>query len=308
MQAFFFAISGAYTPKQSSQVSGRVHEDSNSQANFMKPIKQIELSNGWPLFYRSQLNLKVLVREFLEDDIYGRNGVSVKDGDVILDVGANIGVFATWIGTKLNHGSIHCFEPIPETFEVLKKNTELQSHLKIGLHQVGISREPGKVEFKYNPNLAVGASMKGPMPEDRKNSHNFIVEELNLRNRLLGSVIRYSPRLCWWPLLECIRLSYRATKKVECRVTTISRFLDDNNISSVDLLKIDVEGAEEDVLEGIDNSHWPKIRQVVLESHFGIGQAERIQQQLMELGFQSTLEQVAQGIDHLHLVTGIRVD
>ncbi|KAG6015088.1 hypothetical protein E4U41_004708, partial [Claviceps citrina] len=33
----------------------------------------------------------------------------------------------------------------------------------------------------------------------------------------------------------------------------------------VDLLKIDVEGAEMDVLRGVDDEHWPLVRNVVLE-------------------------------------------
>ena len=35
----------------------------------------------------------------------------------------------------------------------------------------------------------------------------------------------------------------------------------------VDLLKIDVEGAELDVLRGIEAAHWPLIRQVTMEVH-----------------------------------------
>ena len=36
---------------------------------------------------------------------------------------------------------------------------------------------------------------------------------------------------------------------------------------SVDLLKVDVERAEKEVLEGILPSDWPKIRQVAMEVH-----------------------------------------
>jgi hypothetical protein len=35
----------------------------------------------------------------------------------------------------------------------------------------------------------------------------------------------------------------------------------------IDLVKIDVEGAEYDVLTGIDEADWPRIRQLVAEVH-----------------------------------------
>jgi methyltransferase FkbM-like protein len=37
--------------------------------------------------------------------------------------------------------------------------------------------------------------------------------------------------------------------------------------TSVDYLKIDVEGGELSVLAGIEDLHWPLIRQVAIEAH-----------------------------------------
>ncbi|KAG6001878.1 hypothetical protein E4U21_003755 [Claviceps maximensis] len=36
-------------------------------------------------------------------------------------------------------------------------------------------------------------------------------------------------------------------------------------LARVDLLKIDVEGAEMAVLQGLDDEHWPLVRNIVLE-------------------------------------------
>ncbi|CAN0151235.1 unnamed protein product, partial [Ectocarpus sp. 13 AM-2016] len=41
----------------------------------------------------------------------------------------------------------------------------------------------------------------------------------------------------------------------------------DLGVDKIDLLKIDVEGAELDVLLGIEQQDWPKIKQVVAEVH-----------------------------------------
>ena len=50
-----------------------------------------------------------------------------------------------------------------------------------------------------------------------------------------------------------------------CDVRTLSDVIDVENIDCVDLLKVDVEGSELRVLQGLEDRHWPLVRQVVLE-------------------------------------------
>ena len=48
----------------------------------------------------------------------------------------------------------------------------------------------------------------------------------------------------------------------DCRMCTVSDLIRDHALARIDLLKIDVEGAELDVLRGIAPEHWALIRQV----------------------------------------------
>jgi len=41
---------------------------------------------------------------------------------VILDIGANIGGFAIWASRRWPGSVVHCYEPVPSNFELLKKN------------------------------------------------------------------------------------------------------------------------------------------------------------------------------------------
>ena len=55
----------------------------------------------------------------------------------------------------------------------------------------------------------------------------------------------------------------------ECEVATLSHVLatclgPDEHVA---LLKVDVEGSEVDVLEGVEDADWPRLRQVVVETH-----------------------------------------
>ena len=50
-----------------------------------------------------------------------------------------------------------------------------------------------------------------------------------------------------------------------CEVQTLSNVIDVGSLQSVDLLKVDVEGSELRVLQGIEERHWPLVKQLVVE-------------------------------------------
>jgi FkbM family methyltransferase len=50
-------------------------------------------------------------------------------------------------------------------------------------------------------------------------------------------------------------------QEVMCAVTTLSQLMRARGLTSIDLLKVDVEGEELSVLHGIDEAHWPHIAQ-----------------------------------------------
>ncbi len=49
----------------------------------------------------------------------------------------------------------------------------------------------------------------------------------------------------------------------ECRMCTVSDLIRSHALDRINLLKIDVEGAELDVLRGIAPEHWAQIHQVL---------------------------------------------
>ena len=57
-----------------------------------------------------------------------------------------------------------------------------------------------------------------------------------------------------------------AAAEETCALTTLSGVIRKEQLRHIDLLKIDVEGAELDVLRGVDAEHWPRIRQVLSPS------------------------------------------
>ena len=42
---------------------------------------------------------------------------------VVIDLGANVGSFALWAANRWPASRIHCYEPLPESFQMLRENT-----------------------------------------------------------------------------------------------------------------------------------------------------------------------------------------
>lgn len=72
----------------------------------------------------------------------------IKEGDTVLDIGANIGYF-TLIAAKIagDKGKVYAFEPEKTNFSVLKKNVEINKYKNIVLIQKAVSNKNGKTSF-----------------------------------------------------------------------------------------------------------------------------------------------------------------
>ena len=72
----------------------------------------------------------------------------VKPGDVVGDVGSNMGIYTVWMSKFIDNGTIHSFEPDTLNYEKLKENITL-NHLEKSTHlnKLGLSNEVGTVSF-----------------------------------------------------------------------------------------------------------------------------------------------------------------
>ena len=60
-----------------------------------------------------------------------------------------------------------------------------------------------------------------------------------------------------------VRNTLLAAQEERCALCTLSEVMAQQCLERVDLLKIDVEGAELDVLRGVQPADWPRIQQVL---------------------------------------------
>lgn len=221
---------------------------------------------------RSQLWFQLA--EIVGQRTYLRHGVSVQEGDVVLDVGGNVGVAAAFFASDCGAGLVHSFEPVAPIFTLLQEN--LRQFSACVAHNYGLSSTAGQASITYYPNAAAMSGLYADPGDDRGRVRRVLVNtgmsEEEADQQLDG-------------LYEAVALT--------CELRTLSTVLREESLTKVDLLKLDVEKAELDVLRGVDDSDWPRIKQVVAEVHDEGGRRAAISEMLTKRGFSVTTEQEA---------------
>lgn len=76
---------------------------------------------------------------------------------VVVDVGANVGAFAVWALHRWPGCTVHCYEPVPETFALLRRNLAALDGTRAHLHNCAIG-DPAKTMMFLGKNNCGEAS------------------------------------------------------------------------------------------------------------------------------------------------------
>jgi hypothetical protein len=226
-------------------------------------------------------------------------GIELRPNDVVMDVGANVGVFAMHAAKVEPSIRIVCVEPIPALFAALERNfasNPLLRNVKRDLHQMGLSApgDPSEVEFLFFSRLPCDSTSE--VDAKRRQFERFFAAKgeaivrwgtrrrLGLVARAVGAVVTWMPkgRVGQW-----VGDRAAGAERVRCKLSTADQVLADDKIEAVGLLKVDVEGAELKVLEGFSTDRWQRVRQVVLEGHDEDGRLMKVKALLERVGFDS---------------------
>ncbi|MFG1642952.1 FkbM family methyltransferase [Amycolatopsis sp. NPDC049252] len=246
----------------------------------MTPLRYVELETGFGCYVPQSTSGDTAEIGFIHDEIFHGNcylqgGITLGEDAVVVDAGANVGLFSLYVKTRYPNARVLAIEPMPATYAALEAN--LGRHGCLGVTPLraalGARAEP-EVVFTYFEDLP-GNSTRYPDLKAEVGRLPGTAAEREYRERLFATV-----------------------REVRMPVEPLSDVLSRTGFTGpVDLLKIDVEGAEADVLAGIAETDWPRIRQVVLETqHDG----PRLRALLGERGFTVTAarpEGVLAGLD-----------
>jgi amino acid adenylation domain-containing protein/FkbM family methyltransferase len=235
-----------------------------------------ELPNGMAMVYSSRAEAEFGYREIFEGAGYSCNGIELHPGDRVFDVGSNIGLFAIHIARECPGVEIYAFEPIPPIFELLELNTAIHG-LNFKLFNCGLSSAARVESFTYYPHLSLISGGFADQAADQATVRSFLRNENQsaAADRMLGELL--ADRL--------------ESRRVECELRSLSQVIAEQGVDRIDLLKIDVEKGELDVLAGIEEQDWDKIRQLMVEVYDVDGRADGIAAMLRRRGYTVSIEQ-----------------
>lgn len=220
---------------------------------------------------------------------YFGHGLAPTPGAIVFDVGANIGLYGVRANQRCGGDiTVYAFEPVPPTYAVLARNFVDANNPRLRAMPFGLSKAAGRFGFTHFPHTPA-LSTGHPEAWDEDPSRFVKAVRSNLEN---------PPPELWWArylpgfMAGLIAAWLRAgAEKYECELRTLSQFLREENLAKIDLLKVDAEGAELDVLLGIEAADWPKIGAVVAEVHDLEGRLDTVKALLIQHGFQIEVEQ-----------------
>ncbi|HAN31765.1 MAG TPA: methyltransferase [Myxococcales bacterium] len=227
---------------------------------------------------------------------YLDHGIQIRRGDVVFDIGANIGLFAVR-AVSVPEVRVFAFEPIPTIFKVLQTNAQMHGGGRLKPMPFGISKESGQLTFTYFPN---SPALSSAHMEDWDKG-NF-EEAVRGQIEVSGDVMWYARLVPSFLSSLIARYLKRGSQQVNCELQTVSEVMRQESLSHIDLLKIDCEGAELDVLLGIDDDHWPHIGRVVAEVHDLDGRLDDIIEILGRHGFSNIHQEKEEGFEQTPLV------
>lgn len=129
--------------------------------------------------------------------------------DICIDVGANFGWYTSLMALHTgSSGAVHAFEPMPQSFDELKRNHDLMgSPANVVLNNAALGDHAGSVQIHLFEGLATG--------------HASLAAKKDV-----GSAA------------------------FDCRMITLDSYLEENGVEQIDFIKVDVEGAELQLLKG----------------------------------------------------------
>ena len=220
-------------------------------------MKITTMPNGMKIAEINHYETNFLYDEIFVQEIYSTYGLNIAEGSVVLDIGANIGMFSLYIAQKFPGTRIFCFEPAPHALNMLRVNlAPLEDSITI--FPTALGDTVGVTEFFYYPDYSILSGMFCDEQQD------LAVLRAGVQTQYMS---KYKRPLSERDLALLVGSKLQGRQKFLCPITTLSRIMAKEEIGHVSLAKIDIERAEVAVLNGIIESDWIKIDQLVIEVH-----------------------------------------
>jgi natural product biosynthesis luciferase-like monooxygenase protein/amino acid adenylation domain-containing protein/FkbM family methyltransferase len=217
-------------------------------------VARYTLPGGVAIAHQQDFITRELFHEIFEQGVYLRHGIELPEGARVVDVGSNIGMFTLFAHAAARGVRSWSFEPIPDTFAALRANAALLGP-NARVFNTGVADAEGTARFTFYPNSTGLSGRYADVARDREITRSIIES---------GAEAAGVSTLAKEEVDALLDERFRAVE-FDCPLRTLSAVIREEAIDRIDLLKVDVEKSELDVLMGIDDEHWPLIRQLAME-------------------------------------------
>ena len=135
---------------------------------YVYPLVYFKLTKKQHVIFETKTGLNIKIRVNSTDLMalthvwmiqeYSNNGFDINDSDIVIDIGAHIGLFALFASQFCKQGKILCFEPIKENYELLVENINSNKIKNIIPFNFAVSKESDSVKIFLNDDYS-GHSM-----------------------------------------------------------------------------------------------------------------------------------------------------
>ena len=184
-----------------------------------------------PIHFDVPGSLYLVFKELFMNDVYEIDALvrQLPAEPVVIDVGANAGFFAVQLLSKVERAMIYAFEPVPANVTAFQQTIQQNDRLRQSV--------------RLFPMAVTG------QPLDSVD----LFAEAEANSQVVASVFAgFNPN---------------NTQKLTVACLTLTDILLRNDLTAVDLLKLDCEGSEYDILYQTDPQLLRRIRRMVMEVH-----------------------------------------
>lgn len=205
-----------------------------------KGVQELRLHDGTVLFSLPNRSLLDLFDEIWIKRVYNPEGFEIKENDIVVDVGANAGVFTAY-AAKRTSARVLAIEPMQDSCDLLARMIRTNRFSNVTVHQKAIWEKQGLLSI-------------------------------------------YTGDIC----PSAVRAAGHPGPCVQAECTTIDDAI--SEVSRVDFLKMDVEGAEFEIFDSMSIETAEKIQKMSLEYHaWGGRDIQHLIRRLRDLGFHVTI-------------------
>lgn len=212
-----------------------IKTENNIKRFFAKTLKRkkhsIIINNQQFYFYDIIFSLGYTgVVKDMENDCYGLSKIDFKENDIVIDIGANIGMVSLYLAKKYPFLKIYAFEPFKISYDSFIKS-------------IKINNISGKTIYPFNKAVT-------------KDGRNIVMETTDLLNSVSSTVAFKKKESKRDNIIQSITLD-----------NIIETVLSENKQDHIKLLKMDCELSEYEILKNTKIENLKKISYLSAEFH-----------------------------------------